>query len=159
MFVTTPRLLARIKPWMVVVSLTVVAAVGATAVYFAGEAQHRRDRSDIIRWEARALPAGRDASALQQSLRASMPVTKIVQLRSRLTRDLEAITRAPLPDIVKPPAAAFVDAIRGTEASLEAIGSPSFQAAQTRAAAAFRAATAAVEVVECRARLPACSSL
>jgi len=156
-FVTTPRPLAWIKPWMVVASLTVVAAVGATAVYFAGEAQHRRDRSDIVRWEARALPAGRDASALQQSLRASMPAATIGQLRSRLQRDLDAITRPPLPDIVKPPAAAFVDAIRRTQASLQAVGSPSFQAAQARAAAAFRTALAAVRTVECRARLPACS--
>jgi hypothetical protein len=143
---------------MVVGTLVVVAAIGATAVYFAGEAQHRRDRADILRWEARALPAAEDASALQQSLRASMPVAEIVRLRSRLQRDLDAITRAPLPDIEKPPAAAYVDAIRRTEASLEAIGTSAFQPVQDRAKAAFVAAAAAVRTLVCRARLPACAS-
>ena len=156
--VTTPRALAWIKPWMVVVALTILAAGGATTVYFVGEAQHRRDRADILRWEARALPAAEDASALQQSLRASMQVAQIVQLRSRLQRDLDAITRAPLPDIVKAAAAAYVDAIRKTEGSLEAIGTAAFQVVQNRAKAAFVAAAAAVQTLVCRARLPACTS-
>jgi len=156
--VTTPRAFAWIKPWMVVVTLVVVAAVGATAVYFVGEAQHRRDRADILRWEARALPAAEDASALQQSLLASMPVAEIVQLRSRLQRDLDAISRSPLPDIVKPAAAAYVDAIRKTEGSLEAIGTSAFPVVQNRAKAAFAAGAAAVQTLVCRARLPACAS-
>jgi len=59
---------------------------------------------------------------------------------------------------VKPPAAAYVEAIRRTEASLEAIGTPSFPGAQVRAAAAFRDAAAAVQVVVCRAHLSGCSS-
>ena len=143
---------------MVVATLTLVAAGGATTVYFVGEAQHRRDRADILRWEGRALPATKDASAVQQSLRASMHVTEIVRLRSRLQRDLDAITRAPLPDIVKPAAAAYVDAIRKTEGSLEAIGTPAFQVVQGRAQAAFVAAGDAVQTILCRARLPDCSS-
>ena len=155
---TTPRAFAWIKPWMVVAFLTVVAAAGATGVCYAGEAQHRRDRADIIRWEARALPAARDASSLQRSLRAKMPVAEIVRLRTRLQDDVAAITASPLPDIVKPPAAAYVEAIRRTEASLEAIGTPSFPGAQARAAAAFRDAAAAVQTVVCRAPLPDCSS-
>jgi len=143
---------------MVAVTLVAVAAIGATSVYFAGEAQHRRDRADILRWEARALPAASDASALQQSLRASMPVAEIVPLRSRLQRDLDAITGAPLPDIVKPAAAAYLDALKKTEASLEAIGTSNFQSVQNRAKAAFAAAVVAVQALVCRARLPACSS-
>lgn len=158
MSVTTHRVLAWIKPWMVVASLIVAAAVGATAVYYAGEAQHRRDRSDILRWETRALPAATDASQLQQSLRASMQVAEIVPLRTRLQHDLDAITGTPLPEIVRPPAAAYAEAIRRTEASLEAIGTPSFGAAQVRAKAAFATAATAVQTLECRARLPACSS-
>ena len=154
----TTKALAWIKPWMVVVTLVAVAAIGATAVYFVGEAQHRRDRADILRWEARALSAAEDASALQQSLRAAMPVVEIVQLRSRLRRDLDAITRAPLPDIVKPAAAAYVDAIRKTESSLEAIGTSAFPIVQNRARAAFAAGARAVQALVCRARLPACPS-
>ena len=155
---TTPRVFAWIKPWMVVATLTVVAAAGATGVYYAGEAQHRRDRTDILRWEARALPAARDASDLQRSLQATTPQAQIGRLRTRLRDDLAAITGSPLPDIVKPPTAAYVEAIRRTEASLDAVGSPSFQAAQTRAAAAFHDAAAAVQTVVCRAHLPGCSS-
>ena len=155
--VKTPSF-AWIKPWMVVVTLTLVAAGGATTVFFVGEAQHRRDRADILRWEARALPAAQDAAVLQQSLRRSIPVDEIVQLRSRLQRDLDAITRAPLPDIVKPAAAAYVDAIRKTEGSLEAIGTGAFEVVQNRAKTAFTAAAAAVQTLVCRARLSACAS-
>jgi hypothetical protein len=157
--VTTLRAFAWIKPWMVVGALTAVAAAGATGVYYVGEAQHRRDRADIVRWEARALPAANDASTLQRSLRAAMPVTETSRLRSRLQVDLDAIAGEPLPDIVKPAAAAYADAIRKTEASLDAIGTAGFEAVQTRANAAFGAAAAAVQTLVCRARLPACSGL
>lgn len=143
---------------MVVGLLTLVAAGGATAVYFAAQAQHRRDRADILRWEARALPAARDAEMLQRSLRSSMPVAEIVRLRTALQHDLDAIIGAPLPEIVRPPAAAYQEALRRTEASLEAIGTASFAAAQARANEAFNAASAAVQTLVCRARLPGCSS-
>src|SRR5437667_7834493 len=80
----TPKPIAWIKPWMVLAALTVVAAGGATAVYFAGEAQHRHDRADIVAWEARALPAARDASAVRDQLRATMPAEQIAEARARL---------------------------------------------------------------------------
>src|SRR2546430_17437256 len=82
-----PKPLAWIKPWMVLAALTVVAAGGATAVYFAGEGQHRRDRADIFAWEARALPAARDASAVRDQLRATMPAEQNSEPRARLAHD------------------------------------------------------------------------
>jgi hypothetical protein len=142
---------------MIAVTLTAVAAAGATAVYYAGEAQHRRDRADISRWEARALPAAQDAAAIQRTLRASLTGPEIARLRARLRADAASITASPLPDVVKPAAAAYLDAIRKTEASLGAAGI-AFQGAQNIARAAFVAADAAVQTLVCRARLPACSN-
>jgi hypothetical protein len=152
----TPKQLAWIKPWMVVATLTAIAAGGATAVYFAGEAQHRRDRADIIAWEARALPAARDASKLRDRLRATMPLAQIIAARAALGRDLNTLTAAPLPEVVRPAAAAYTEAIRRTETTLEAVGTPSFGEAWRRAGAAFTAAATAEQDLVCRARLPAC---
>ena len=143
---------------MVVGFLTVVALGGATGVYFAGEAQHRRDRADIVRWEARALPAARDAETRQEALRPTMPAAQVGEIRTALQRDIDAIVAAPLPEIVRPAAAAYVEAIRKTAASLEAVGSASFERAQAQARSAFAAAAAAEQTLVCRARLPACSS-
>ena len=152
-----PRALAWVKPWMVVASLTVIAAGGATAVYFAGEAQHRRDRVDIIAWEARALPAARDASAVRDRLRDTMPPAEIVAARGELERDLHALIAASLAEVVRPAAAAYVDAIRRTVAALEAVGTSSFAEAWRRAGAGFTAAATAEQDLVCRARLPACA--
>ena len=147
-----------IKPWMVAATLTLVAASGATAVYYGAQAQHRRDRNDILRWEARALPAAHDAEARVQALRATLRSADIARVRAALGNDLEAITRAPLPEIVRPPAAAYVEALKRSEAVLEAIGTASFEAALTRAKAAFVAARSAVQTLDCKGRLPACSN-
>jgi len=141
---------------MVVATLTAVAAAGATTVYFVGEAQHRRDRADITAWEARALSAAREASSVRDSLRAMMPLSAIVAARSTLTRDLNTITAAPLPGIVRPTVAAYVDAIRRTNAALDAVGSSSFAEAWRRAGAAFAAASTTEQNLVCKARLPAC---
>ncbi len=137
-------------------TLTVVAAAGATAVYFAGEAQHRRDRSDIVRWESRALPAARDAERVQRSVRASMRAADVASARATLQRDLAAIVAAAVPEIVRPAAAAYVDAIKETQTSLEAVGTPKFEKAQRRATAAFAAAEGAVRSLLCRANLAGC---
>ena len=142
---------------MVVVFLTVVAVGGATGVYFAGEAQHRRDRADIVRWEARALPAARDAEARQRMLRGAMPAREIAETSVALQRDIDAIAAPPLPEIVRPAAAAYVEAIMKTAVSLQVVGSASFGRAQSQARAAFAAAAAAEQTLVCRARLPACS--
>jgi hypothetical protein len=152
----TPRVLAWIKPWMVVASLTAIAAGGATAVYFAGEAQHRRDRADIIAWEARALPAAQEAAAVPGRLRASMPRAEIVAARTVLERDLNALIESPLPGVVRAAAAAYAEAIRRTEAALDAVGTPSFDEARRRASAAFMTAATSEQDLVCRARLPAC---
>jgi hypothetical protein len=154
---TVSRVFGWVKPWMVVASLTVIAAGGATAVYFAGEAQHRRDRVDIIAWEKRALPAARDASAVRDRLRATMPLAQIIAARAALGRDLNALTAAPLPEVVRPAAAAYAEAIRRTEATLEAVGTPLFAEAWRRAGVAFTAAATSEQDLVCRARLPACS--
>jgi hypothetical protein len=154
---STPRVLAWIKPWMVVASLTVIAAGGATAVYFAGEMQHRRDRADIIAWEARALPAAKDAAAVPDRLRATMPLPDILAARRNLERDLSTVIASPLPGVVQEVAAAYAEAIRRTEAALDGVGMPSFAQAQRRAAAAFMAAATAEQDLVCRAHLPACA--
>jgi hypothetical protein len=151
------RVFAWIKPWMVVASLTVIAAGGATAVYFAGEAQHRRDRADIVAWEARALPAAIDAAGLRGRLSSTMSLPSIVSARSRLGRDLKTLTGRPIPEIVRPTVAAYVEAIRRTEAALEAVGTPSFAEAWRRAGAAFEAAMTTEHALVCKARLPACA--
>jgi len=141
---------------MVVASLTVIAAGGATAVYFAGEAQHRRDRKDIIAWEARALPAVADASAIRNRLRATMPPPEIIAARGVLERDVNTVIGSPLPGVVRPAAAAYAEAIRMTEAALEAVGTSSFAEAWRRAGTAFAAAATFEQDLVCRARLPAC---
>jgi hypothetical protein len=151
------RLFAWIKPWMVVVSLSLIAVVGATAVYFAGEAQHRRDRADIIAWEARAHPAARDALAVRNRLRRTMASTEIVGERAELERDLKLLIAAPLPEVVRPAASAYAEAIRKTEAALEAVGTPSFARVWRRAGVAFAAAATSEQNLVCRARLPACA--
>ena len=143
---------------MVVVALTVVAGVGASAVYFAAQAQHRRDRRDISAWEARALPAARDGQTMVGTLRPSMPVSQIVTIRSALERDLVAITRSPLPEIVRPAADLYIEAFRRSESALEAVGTASFRTAMARALAAFARAATAVHDLDCRARMPACAS-
>jgi hypothetical protein len=153
----TPRLLPWIKPWMVVASLTAIAAGGATAVYFAGEAQHRRDRKDIVAWEARALPAARDAASVRDRLRATMPLPEIIGARRLLERDLNTLIAPPLAGVIRPVAAAYAEAIRRTEATLEAVGSSSFASAWRRAGTAFAAAATSEQNLVCRARLPACA--
>jgi hypothetical protein len=153
----TPRMLAWIKPWMVVVSLTAIAAGGATAVYFAGEAQHRRDRADIIAWQARALPAAIDASMVRVRLSSTMSLPSIIAARSELQRDLDSLTAPPIPEIVRPTLSAYEEAIRRTEAALEAAGTPSFAEALRRAGAAFALAKTTEHALVCRARLPACT--
>ena len=127
-------------------------------MYFAAQAQHRRDRRDVAAWEARAAPAARDAETMVESLRQSMPVSRIVTIRSALERDLAAITRAPLPEIVRPAVSLYIEAFRRSEATLEAVGATSFAAAKARAQAAFAAAGSAVHDLDCRARMPACTS-
>jgi len=154
---TVSRMFGWVKPWMVVASLTVIAAGGATAVYFAGEAQHRRDRADIIAWEARALSAARDASAVRDRLRATMPPAQIFAARAALGSDLTALTAPPLAEVVRPAAAAYAEAIRRTQAALEAVGTPSFAKAWRRAGVAFTIAATSEQDLVCRARLPACS--
>jgi hypothetical protein len=141
---------------MVVAFLTIVAAAGATSVYFVGESQHRRDRTDILRWEARALPAAADAISIEDGLHADMSVAEVVSARTALQRDLTTITRRPLPEIVRPAVAAYIEAFRRAEAALAAVGTTSFLAAKGRATAAFDTAAAAVQTLVCRARLPAC---
>jgi hypothetical protein len=153
---TTPRVLAWIKPWMVVASLTAIAAGGATAVYFAGEAQHRLDRADIVAWEARALPAVRDAATVRGRLRTTMSSSEIIAARGVLDRDLNILVASPLPGVVRAAAAAYAEAIRRMEAALEAVGTPSFQEAWRRAEAAFSSAATSEQDLVCRARLPAC---
>jgi hypothetical protein len=152
----TPRLLAWIKPWMVVASLTVIAAGGATAVYFAGEAQHRRDRADIIAWEARALPAAKDAAAVRDRLRGTMPPIEIKAARRALARDMSTLIAPPLAGVVRAAAAAYAEAIRRTQAALDAVGTASFADAWRLAGTAFARATTAEQDLACRARLPAC---
>jgi hypothetical protein len=142
---------------MVVASLTVIAAGGATAVYFGGEAQHRRDRADITAWELRALPAAKDAAAVRDRLRATMPLTEIIAARRMLQRDLNTLIAPPLAGVVRPAAAAYAEAIKRTEAALEAVGSSSFAEAWRRAGTAFAAAAASEQNLVCRARLPACA--
>jgi hypothetical protein len=142
---------------MIVASLTVIAAGGATAVYFAGEAQHRRDRRDIVVWESRALPAATDAAAVRERLRATMSLPEIIAARGVLQRDLNTLIAPPLPGVVQSAAAAYAEAIRGTEAALEAVGTSSFAEAWRRAGAAFAAAATFEQDLVCRARLPACA--
>jgi hypothetical protein len=142
---------------MVVALLVVVAVVGATAVYLAGEAQHRRDRRDVVRWEHDGLPAARDAETLQRALRPTMISTEIAAGRGRLEQDARAIVGAAGPEVVRPAAAAWLEAIKKTEASLMAVGTPSFSGQQTRATAAFEVAESAEHTLVCRARLPGCS--
>jgi len=142
---------------MVVVSLSLVAAAGATAVYFAGEAQHRRDRADIIAWEARALPAARQASAVRNRLRGTMSPTEIAAARAELERDLTAVIAAPLPEVVRPAASGYAAAIQKTEAAIEAVGTSSFAEAWRKAGAAFAAAATSEQNLVCRARLPSCA--
>jgi hypothetical protein len=151
-----PKAFAWIKPWMVVAALTTVAAGGATAVYYAGESQHRRDRADIVRWEARALPAATEAATVRASLTTSMPAAAIANARSTLQRDLAAIVSPPLPEIVRPAAAAYESAISKTLAALNAIGSPGFSLASQGASAAFEQAARTEQTLVCRARLPVC---
>jgi hypothetical protein len=152
-----PRVLAWIKPWMVVASLTAIAAGGATAVYFAAEAQHRRDRADITAWEARALPAAIGASMVRVRLGSTMSPPSIIAARSELQRDLDALTRPPIPGIVRPTLLAYEEAIRRTEAALEAVGTPSFAETWRRAGEAFAVAITTEHTLVCRARLPACA--
>jgi hypothetical protein len=142
---------------MVVASLTAIAAGGATAVYFAGEAQHRRDRADIVAWEARALPAAKDAAAVRARLRGTMPLAEIVAARGVLERDLSTVIASPLAGVVRAAAAAYAEAIRRTEATLEAVGTSAFEEAWRRAGSAFAAAVTSEQDLVCRARLPACA--
>lgn len=151
-----PGSLAWIKPWMVVLALTVVAASGATAVYFAGEAQHRRDRADIVRWEARALSAAEDAAAVRDSLTSSMPAASLASARAALQRDAAAIVEQPIPEIVRPTAAAYQTAISKTLATLDVVGSAQFQAAWRAAGIAFKQAARTEQDLVCKARLPNC---
>ncbi|HEV2685767.1 MAG TPA: hypothetical protein VGW79_03925 [Actinomycetota bacterium] len=155
---TTPVALAWIKPWMVVLTLTLVAAAGATAVYYTGESQHRRDRADIVRWERDALPAALDAERIEQSLRGEVRKGEPRLLLVALQHDQHTVATPPIPEIMRPAAAAYLDAVEKTQDSLQAYGTPSFERLQALAEAGFAAAKAALQTVLCRARLPACSS-
>jgi len=141
---------------MVVLTLTIVAAGGATAVYFTAEAQHRRDRADIVRWEGRAVPAARDAASVRSTLRGTMSPDQVSATRARLQRDLDAIVSPPLPEIVRPAAAAYQAAISETAAALDFLGTSKFDEALNRAALAFDEAARTEQVLVCRAELPSC---
>jgi hypothetical protein len=63
-----------------------------------------------------------------------------------------------LPEIVRPAANLYVEAFRRSEAALESVGTASFPVAMTRALGAFATAATAVHDLDCRARMPACTS-
>ncbi|MGZ4203926.1 MAG: hypothetical protein ACXVES_01345 [Actinomycetota bacterium] len=146
-----PRALAWIRPWMVAVVLTLIAAGGATAVFFSGEAQHRRDREDVRSWEARALPMAVHARLTEQHVAESG--TDVASTRASLLADRSALVAAAVDEIVRPAARAYIDAIDKTLAALDAYGTSGFREALRAADNAFAQAEATERDLSCRAGL------
>src|SRR6266700_7770364 len=121
---SSPRWLAWIKPWMVAVVLTLVAAGGATGVYFSGQAQHRRDRAEILAWERNVLPAGVEAQQIQRSLEHTG--VDRAAARTSLARDRSVLLAGPVAEVVRPAVASYVTAIDKALVALDAAGTSGF---------------------------------
>jgi len=165
-----------IKPWIVVVTLALVAAAGATTVYFVARAQHDRDQRDIRAWLRDRYPAARRASELvtaQRSLLDRSPdkVATVVKISlRRLNGDAAVLFMRPLPQIMSPVTVKYLAAIADTQDALTGAHLASadgtidqtekarFTALLNRAESAFKAADDAKRDLVCRARLPECST-
>jgi hypothetical protein len=163
-----------IKPWMVALTLTVVTAGGATAVFFVAHAQHESDRKDITRWLDTRYPTARHAVRLlvAQDLLLEDSARRVRRIASAslasIKGDRMTLLEGPLPEILQPVTARYVDAITlaveafdaaraaAIDGKLEPIESRDYRTLWIRASKSFDVADDAVRELLCRARLPSC---
>ena len=161
---------------MIVVTLAIVAAGGATAVFFVADAQHDRDRADITAWLGSRFPVAQDALKVvgAQELLLAHPLVEVRTTVSialvDLLKDQTALLRRPIPEILEPVTARYGSAIVSAIAALDAanaviddgiLGSGErerYAKLWRKAMSDFGAADAARRDLLCRARMPQCAA-
>ena len=164
-----------IKPWMVAVALALVAAIGATAVFFAARAQHDRDSRDIRAWLSERLPAAQYAAHIVESRRSFLESSPrrirvlVPILLDGLDQAEMVLLEKPIAEIVQPLTSRYITALARASgafnAARDAVMDGRLDAGEiaryarlwTLASDAFEAADEAEHDLVCRARLPECA--